>query len=88
MYLIVNILSLGCLASLKDVVIVTMIDNQDPTRFYHAGYILQGNLMITLVSCKTKKQRSWKSLVKKHIYIKLKSNLWSLANEQMNFPGK
>lgn len=48
-YLVINVLALRSVARLEDVVIVTMIDDHDSSRFHHAGYVLQGQLLITLI---------------------------------------
>lgn len=48
-YLIVDIFALRCPARLQDVVVVTVVNDEDSTRFDHTGDILEGQLLVTLV---------------------------------------
>lgn len=50
-YLIVDIFALRCLAGLQDVVVITVVNDEDSTRFDHTGDILKGQLLVTLVPC-------------------------------------
>lgn len=48
-YLIVDIFALRCPARLQDVVVVTVVNDEDSTGFDHTGDILKGQLLVTLV---------------------------------------
>lgn len=50
-YLVVDILALRGAARLQDVVVITMVDDEDSAGSDHAGDILKGQLLVTLVSC-------------------------------------
>lgn len=48
-YLIVDVFALRCPAGLQDVVIVPVVDDEDPPGSDHAGNILKGQLLVALV---------------------------------------
>lgn len=48
-YLIVDILPLWRPAGLQDVVVVPVVDDEDPAWFDHTGDVLEGQLLVTLV---------------------------------------
>lgn len=48
-YLIVNIFALRCPARLQDVVVVTVVNDEDSAGSDHTGDILKGQLLVTLV---------------------------------------
>lgn len=50
-YLIVDIFALRGSARLQDVVVVTMVDDEDSAGSDHTGDVLKGQLLVTLVSC-------------------------------------
>lgn len=48
-YLIVDIFALRCPAGLQDVVIITVVNDEDSTGFDHTGDIVKGQPLVTLV---------------------------------------
>lgn len=48
-YLIIDIFALRCPAGLQDVVVITVVNDEDSTGSDHAGDILKGQLLVTLV---------------------------------------
>lgn len=48
-YLIVDVFALRCSAGLQNVVVVTVVDDEDPTRLDHTGNVLEGQLLVALV---------------------------------------
>lgn len=49
LYLVVNIFALWRAASVQDVVVVTVVDDEYPTGSYHTGNVVESQLLITLV---------------------------------------
>lgn len=48
-YLIVDIFALWSSAGLQDVVVITVVNNEDSSGSDHTGDILKGQLLVTLV---------------------------------------
>lgn len=50
-YLVVDVLALRRPAGLQDVVVVAVVDDEDAAWPDHAGDVVQGQLLVTLVAC-------------------------------------
>lgn len=48
-YLVIDIFALWCPPSLQDVVVVTVVNDEDPTWSDHTGNVTKGQLLVTLV---------------------------------------